>query len=57
MLRQYKGILLGVKQAVKVTNEEVARKQAANVKTITQDSPISKALTSILEFAVKSKSE
>lgn len=55
VLRQYKGDFTGVKQAVKVTNEEVARKQAANVKTITQDSPISKALTSILEFAVKSK--
>ncbi len=56
VLRQYKGDFTGVKQAVKVTNQEVAQKQASsNVKTITQDSPISKALTSILEFAVKSK--
>lgn len=56
VLKQYKGDFTGVKQAVKVTNEEVAQRQASsNVKTITQDSPISKALTSILEFAVKSK--
>ncbi len=56
VLNQYKGDFTGVAQAVKVTNQEVAQKAAsANVKTITQDSPISKALTSILEFAVKSK--
>lgn len=56
VLRQYKGDFTGVEQAVKVTNEEVQQaKTATNVKTITQDSPISKALTSILEFAVKSK--
>ena len=57
VLRQYKGDFTGVEQAVKVTNEEVAQRQAAssNVKTITQDSPISKALTSILDFAVRSK--
>lgn len=56
VLRQYKSDFTGVAQAVKVTNQEVAQKAAsANVKTITQDSPISKALTSILEFAVKSK--
>ena len=56
VLRQYKGDFTGVEQAVKVTNQEVAQKAASsNVKTITQDSPISKALTSILEFAVKSK--
>lgn len=56
VLQQYRGDFTGVEQAVKVTNQEVAQRQAsANVKTITQDSPISKALTSILEFAVKSK--
>lgn len=57
VLKQYKGDFTGVEQAVKVTNEEVAQRQAAssNVKTITQDSPISKALTSILDFAVRSK--
>ncbi len=56
VLSQYRGDFTGVAQAVKVTNKEVAQAQASsNVKTITQDSPISKALTSILEFAVKSK--
>ena len=56
VLKQYKGDFTGVAQAVKVTNQEIEQKAAsANVKTITQDSPISKALASILEFAVKSK--
>lgn len=56
VLKQYRGDFTGVAQAVKVTNKEVAQaKASSNVKTTTQDSPISKALTSILEFAVKSK--
>lgn len=55
VLKQYRGDFTGVKQAVKVTNQEVERQANSNVKTITQDSPISKALTSILDFAVKSK--
>lgn len=55
VLRQYKGDFTGVKQAVKATNQEVAQQMSSNVKTITQDSPISKALTSILDYAVKSK--
>ncbi len=56
VLKQYRGDFTDVTQAVKVTNKEIAQaKASSNVKTITQDSPISKALTSILEFAVKSK--
>lgn len=56
VLKQYKGDFTGIKQAVKVTNQEVAQRQmSSNVRTITQDSPISKALNSILEYAVKSK--
>ena len=55
VLNQYRGDFSNVTRAVKTTNEEEAQAQASNVKTITQDSPISKALTSILEFAVKSK--
>ncbi len=56
VLKQYKGDFSGVKQAVKATDQEVKQRQASsNVKTITQDSPISKALTSILDYAVKSK--
>ena len=54
VLKQYRGDFTGVKQAVKVTNQEVEQRANSNVKTITQDSPISKALTSILDFAVKS---
>ncbi len=56
VLGQYRGDFSGVAQAVKATNKEMTAAQThSNVKTITQDSPISKALTSILEFAVKSK--
>ncbi len=55
VLKQYRGDFSSVKQAVKTTNQEVALKENSDVKTITQDSPISKALTSILDFAVKSK--
>jgi type IV pilus assembly protein PilB len=55
ILNQYKEDFTDVSHAVKVTNEEIARKEAAGgLKTITQDSPISKALTTILEYAVKS---
>ena len=54
VLSQYVGDFSSVKQAVKSTNEE-AQMQQSTAKTITQDSPISKALTSILDFAVKSK--
>ena len=54
VLSQYVGDFSSVRQAVKSTNEEAARR-SSDVKTITQDSPISKALTSILDFAVKSK--
>ena len=57
VLKKYKGDFTVVEQAVKATDQEVAQRKAAssNVKTITQDSPISKALTSILDFAVRSK--
>ena len=54
VLTQYVGDFSSVKQAVKSTNEELRQSQS-NVKTIVQDSPISKALTAILDYAVKSK--
>ena len=54
MLAKNHGDFTGVKEAVKDSNEEVAA-QASNVKTIVQDSPISKALTTILSYAVKTK--
>ena len=54
-LEQYHGDFSGVKEAVKETNEEEAEKEQKNVKTIVQDSPISKALTTILSYAAKTK--
>ena len=56
VLAQYKADFKDVDKAVKETDKEIERREAAgDVKTITQDSPISKALTTILEFAAKSK--
>ena len=56
MLDKYRGDFSTVKEAVKETGEEVAEQQAnSNVKTIVQDSPISKALTTILSYAARSK--
>lgn len=56
MLEQYHGDFSGVKDAVKETGEEAAEEAAnSNVKTIVQDSPISKALTTILSYAAKTK--
>lgn len=53
-LEQYHGDFSGVNEAVKETNEEEASEQK-DVKTIVQDSPISKALTTILSYAAKTK--
>jgi len=56
VLTQYKADFKDVDRAVRAADEEVAKKESTgDVKTITQDSPISKALTTILEFAAKSK--
>ena len=56
VLAQYKGDFKNVdKAARKVEEENQAREASGDVKTITQDSPISKALTTILEYAAKSK--
>lgn len=55
-LAQYKGDFSDVTKAVKSTNAEIQKRRAnADIKTITQDSPISKALTTILDYAAKSK--
>lgn len=55
-LMQYKGDFTNVTKAVNSTKEEIEQHRArSGVKTITQDSPISKALTTILEYAAKSK--
>ena len=59
VLIQYRNDFSSVTKAAKTSEQEQAQKlektQSANVKTITQDSPISKALTTILDFAAKSK--
>ena len=53
MLEQYHGDFSGVNEAVRATDEEEEQKEDA--KTIVQDSPISKALTTILSYAAKTK--
>lgn len=53
-LEQYHGDFSSVNEAVKETDAENAEEQS-NVKTIVQDSPISKALTTILSYAAKTK--
>ncbi len=55
MIDKNHGDFSSVKEAVKETNTEVAEKAKSNVKTIVQDSPISKALTTILSYAAKTK--
>ena len=56
VLDQYHGDFSGVKEAVQETDEGGADGSGASeVKTIVQDSPISKALTTILSYAAKSK--
>ena len=54
MLEQYHGDFSGVKDAVRETDENAEGEQK-DVKTIVQDSPISKALTTILSYAAKTK--
>ncbi len=53
-LEQYHGDFSSVNEAVKETDAENASEQG-EVKTIVQDSPISKALTTILSYAAKTK--
>ena len=53
-LEQYHGDFSSVNEAVKETDAEIANEHS-NVKTIVQDSPISKALTTILSYAAKTK--
>ncbi len=59
VLSQYKGDFTSVSQAERATKDENRQDAAAlaqeGVQTLSQDSPISKALNSILEYAAKSK--
>lgn len=54
VLEQYKTDLSSVDQAAQASQEEAQEDEARDVKTIVQDSPISQALSKILEYAVKS---
>lgn len=55
VLDQYKTDLSSVNQAAKASQDEQNAEEASDVKTIVQDSPISQALSKILEYAVKSR--
>ena len=55
MIEKNHGDFSGVTEAVKETNDEAIQKEESNVKTIVQDSPISKALTTILSYAARTK--
>ena len=53
VLDQYKTDLSTVNMAAQASQEEM-RSETSDIKTIVQDSPISRALSTILEYAVKS---
>ena len=55
ILTQYKTDLSDVNKAAEVSQEEARSEEANDVKTIVQDSPISQALSKILEYAVKAR--
>ncbi|HCR56007.1 TPA: type II secretion system protein E [Candidatus Saccharibacteria bacterium] len=55
VLDQYKADLSTVDEAAVQTEEDSAAEKKANIKTIVQDSPISRALSTILEYAVKTR--
>lgn len=55
VLDQYRADLSGVNEAAAASEEESQTTASSNVKTIVQDSPISKALSTILEYAVKTR--
>ena len=55
VLDQYKTDLSSVDKAAEVSQEEAKAEEASDVKTIVQDSPISQALSKILEYAIKAR--
>lgn len=55
VLDQYKTDLSSVDVAADVSQKEAAEEASGDIKTIVQDSPISRALSTILEYAVKSR--
>lgn len=55
VLDQYKTDLSSVNQAAQASQAEQKAEEANDVKTIVQDSPISQALSKILEYAIKAR--
>ena len=55
VLDQYKTDLSSVDVAAKASQTEASESSGGDIKTIVQDSPISRALSTILEYAVKSR--
>ncbi len=55
VLEQYKTDLSSVDEAAEASQEEAEAARERDIKTIIQDSPISRALSTILEYAVKSR--
>jgi len=55
VLGQYKTDLSSVGEAAKASQVEAIQESNSDVKVIVQDSPISKALSTILEYALKSR--
>lgn len=55
VLDQYRTDLSSVDEAAAVSQEEAQAANERDIKTIVQDSPISRALSTILEYAVKSR--
>ena len=55
VLDQYKTDLSSVDEAAQASQAEAAQEAARDIKTIVQDSPISRALSTVLEYAVKSR--
>jgi type IV pilus assembly protein PilB len=55
VLDQYRTDLSSVDVAAVASQEEASRASEGDIKTIVQDSPISRALSTILEYAVKSR--
>jgi type IV pilus assembly protein PilB len=55
VLDQYKTDLSGVSAVAEASQEEESRVDEGNIKTLVQDSPITRALNTILEYAIKSR--
>ncbi len=55
MIEKNHGDFSGVTEAVRETTDEAIEREQSEVKTIVQDSPISKALTTILSYSARTK--